>query len=489
MAKEEKRDLVYIMNPSCGWCKRSDPVVEELKKGGYDITILDVQNPNDAERANEIKSKYNARCGTPLFIDAESGNSVCGFRPKEILEQWADGKEIPAPTPPVRSPKNRDNADCGCGKKGDSSESNDIKNMLSPDIPFIKFEYVWLDGSSSKKLRSKVKFIDLKDLNAKSPEEMLSKLPELSFDGSSTGQSKTDSSDCILKPIKAIPYRIDRTPSFIILCEVMNPDGTPHKTNTRSKMRETLEKVAGNGMIFGIEQEFVLTDPFTGKPLGWDKYNSDTPPPQGDYYCGVGSDVTVGRDIVESFLIASAGAGIPLDGINAEVMLSQWEYQTKPKDALVASDELWITRFILQKVAERMKVGISYDPKLIDGDWNGSGGHINFSSEHMRKNADIDYMNLLCSSMSTYHDKAIEVYGVGNDRRLTGKNETSFVNNFSWGELDRTASIRIPSETVKNNGKGYLEDRRPSANFDPYEAFNYLLKVYNNINEELFVAN
>ena len=481
-----KNDLIYIMNPRCGWCKKSDPVVEELKKDGYDITTLDLQNPSDAERANEIKSKYNAKCGTPFFIDAESGNSVCGYRPKDILQQWAEGKEIPAPTPPKRNPKNKD--DCGCGAKN-APEGNDVKNIMSPDAPMIKFDYIWLDGGSPKRIRSRTKFIDMSSLNAVSPEDMLSKLPELSFDGSSTSQSETDSSDCILKPVKAVPFRVDRTPSFIVLCEVMNVDGTPHETNTRFKMRETIEKINTKDMIFGVEQEFVLTDPFTNKPLGWDKYDSDTPPDQGDYYCGVGSDVTVGRDIVETFTITSAGAGIHLDGVNSEVMLSQWEYQTRPKNALEASDELWITRFILQKVSERMKVGISYDPKLMEGDWNGSGGHINFSTEHMRKNADMDYMNLLCSSMSTYHDKAIEVYGEGNVRRLTGKNETSSIDKFTWGELDRTASIRIPAETVKNDGKGYLEDRRPSANFDPYMAFNYLLKVYNNINEELFVAN
>ena len=135
-----------------------------------------------------------------------------------------------------------------------------------------------------------------------------------------------------------------------------------------------------------------------------------------------------------------------------------------------------------------MHIAISYDPKPVEGDWNGSGAHINFSTKHMRESADMEYMNLICSSMGSYHTKSIEVYGNGNERRLTGKHETSSLENFSWGEMDRSASIRIPIATVKNNGKGHLEDRRPAANIDPYEAFAYLLGVTNNISEELFIA-
>jgi|19_taG_2_1085344.scaffolds.fasta_scaffold00081_30 thiol-disulfide isomerase/thioredoxin len=97
-----KPDLLYIMNPNCGWCKKSDPVVEEMRAKGHKITTLDVNDSDDLKRIEEVKSKYNVQCGTPLFIDAESGNAVCGFR-QDVLDKWADGEKIPPP-PPRPSP-------------------------------------------------------------------------------------------------------------------------------------------------------------------------------------------------------------------------------------------------------------------------------------------------------------------------------------------------------------------------------------------------
>jgi hypothetical protein len=95
-----KHDLLYIMSNSCGWCKKADPVVDELISDGHKITKLDVMIPAEAEKANAAKTKHNAQCGTPLFLDAETGNSVCGFREKDVLEKWANGEEIPKPPPP-----------------------------------------------------------------------------------------------------------------------------------------------------------------------------------------------------------------------------------------------------------------------------------------------------------------------------------------------------------------------------------------------------
>lgn len=98
------QDLLYVMSNTCGWCKKSDPVVAELKDEGFKITTLDVMNPEHQQRINEVKQKYNAQCGTPFFIDAESGNQVCGFREKDILTKWASGEEIPKPPQPKSPP-------------------------------------------------------------------------------------------------------------------------------------------------------------------------------------------------------------------------------------------------------------------------------------------------------------------------------------------------------------------------------------------------
>ena len=92
-------ELIYIMNPNCGWCKKSDPVIDEYKEEGVCITKLDVSNPEDGERAKEIMQKHNIRCGTPLFVNEATGANVCGFRGKDILDKWVNGEPIPAPPP------------------------------------------------------------------------------------------------------------------------------------------------------------------------------------------------------------------------------------------------------------------------------------------------------------------------------------------------------------------------------------------------------
>ena len=463
--------LLYIMNPNCGWCTKADPVVADLVEKGHKITTLNVTNPEEAQRAGEVQAKHKVQCGTPLFIDEKSGNMVCGFRP-DVLEKWASGEEIPAPPPrpvPQQQPQ---------------------QPPQQPQGPQItKLEYIWLDGHAPKNIRSKTRFIHLDRSKITSSDELLKAVPEWSFDGSSTKQASGES-DCILKPVKFAPNTTERarSASFVVLCEVMNPDGTPHSTNTRAKLKESIEDTELEDMWFGLEQEYTIVDRISGKPLGWSDYEDDTPPPQGNYYCGVGADTVEGRDLSESHAMACNSAGIPIQGTNAEVMLSQWEYQTEPQTPLDSSDNVWISRFFLQRLAERMGYSISYHPKPVEGPWNGSGAHINFSTTFMREHADIAYMNLICSSMEQYHKDAISCYGLDNDKRLTGEYETSSIDEISWGEMDRNASIRIPLSTINNDGSGYLEDRRPAANVDPYEAYQHLVNITASINEDMMIA-
>ena len=467
---KEKHDLLYIMNPNCGWCKKSDPVVDELRKDGYKITTLDVNKPEEAERANEAKAKHKAQCGTPLFLDAETGNMACGFKEKDVLEKWAKGEELPAPPPRPQQP-------------------NDAPNK-QPQIENVKLEYIWLDGSSPSQIRSKSKYQRMNMGNIGN--NILRMIPSWSFDGSSTNQADTENSDCILKPVKAVPNPLDppsrnngSTVSWIILCEVYTSDNTPHESNTRTSLIDAVKNTESD-MVIGFEQEYLMTNPVTGKPLGWEKYENETPPSQGDYYCGVGT--ANGRSLVDTHARLCNQAGISIFGTNAEVMLSQWEYQTAPKPAVMSADDVVLSRYILQRLAEDMNIAISYEPKPLKGDWNGSGGHINFSTGYMRSESDIAYLTLLCSSMEQYHEEALLYYGINNDERLTGKHETSSVDEFSWGESDRSSSVRIPVSTVQSGGKGYIEDRRPAANIDPYEAYTYLVNTISKINKELLIT-
>lgn len=327
----------------------------------------------------------------------------------------------------------------------------------------VLLEYVWLDGYQPEPtLRSKIKIIDRYCTN-------LNEVPEWGFDGSSTQQAEGSSSDCILKPIRLYdsPFESDQ----LVLCEVYNADGTPHSTNTRSNIASAKQKE----YWFGFEQEYTLMK--NGRPLEWPEDTTKYPKEQGDYYCGVGgSNIgSLGRKIMHEHTENCLIAGVSIHGTNAEVMLGQWEYQVFGRGAKKAADNAWIARYILYRTAEKYNVDVNIEPKPIKGDWNGNGMHTNFSNEQMRTTGGEQYIKSLCDKFEPTHEQHITDYGSKNDERLTGLHETQHISKFSYGVSDRGASIRIPMNLTQNNWKGYLEDRRPAGNADPYKVTNRIV--------------
>ena len=321
-------------------------------------------------------------------------------------------------------------------------------------------EYIWIDGyEPTANLRSKTKILD----NAVSS---VSDLPSWGFDGSSTLQAEGIDSDCMLKPVWFCKDPLRGGDNVLVMNEVCNPDGSPHKSNTRAPLVKLAEKFKDHDPWFGIEQEYTLMD---GKqPLGWPDEGYPERP-QGPYYCSVGSEDVAGRDIVEDHMHACLDAGIEISGINAEVMLGQWEYQVGPVGALEAGDQLWVARWLLERIGEDYGARVELHPKPIKGDWNGSGAHINYSTVAMREPGGLKVIEEACEKLGQNIDKHIAVYGADNDQRLTGLHETCSISEFRYGVSDRGASIRIPMGT-QNDGCGYLEDRRPASNVDPYKA-------------------
>ena len=330
----------------------------------------------------------------------------------------------------------------------------------------IMAEYIWLDGRKpTAKLRSKTKVIS-------GPVERVEDIPFWGFDGSSTEQAEGHFSDCMLQPVYFVQDPINKEPHILVMCEVLNADGTPHITNTRQFLRAAAEKYKDHDPLFGIEQEYTLYR--KEWPLGWPI--GGFPHPQGRYYCGVGHDEVHGRPLVEVHLKACLEAGIALSGINAEVMPAQWEFQVGTLGPLEVSDQLWLARWLLYRLGEEHQVYAKLDPKPMPGDWNGAGGHTNFSTNEMRKEGGLEYIKQTCEKLGRYHKQHIRVYGAENNLRLTGKHETCSINDFRYGISDRGASIRIPMATA-NAGKGYLEDRRPAANLDPYQICTALIET------------
>ena len=162
-------------------------------------------------------------------------------------------------------------------------------------------------------------------------------------------------------------------------------------------------------------------------------------------------------------------------------MPSQWEFQVGPCEGTDAGDHLWMARFLLHRVAEDFGAVVTFDPKPVAGDWNGSGAHTNFSTEAMRTpGKGLKAIENAVQKLSLKHAEHLEVYdpknGADNHRRLTGSHETSSFTGFSSGVANRGSSIRIPRQ-VAENGYGYLEDRRPSANCDPYRVTEMLVRT------------
>lgn len=346
-------------------------------------------------------------------------------------------------------------------------------------------EYIWIDGAEPvAKLRSKTKVLELPNQERSYGQIALEKLFELpvdlgvvpvwGFDGSSTNQAEGRSSDCILKPVRVVPDPLRGPDDILVLCEVLNSEGDPGKNNNRARASEVADKYASEEPLFGIEQEYTF---FKGRsPLGWPE--NGYPAPQGPFYCGVGADEVFGRDIVEDHMRACLKAGLPLAGVNAEVMPGQWEFQVGPSDTLAVGDFLWLARYLLYRIAEKHGVNVKLTPKPVDGDWNGAGAHTNFSTLNMRVDQGILICEDACQKLQASFEEIgfPKVYGHGYDDRLTGAHETCSSGQFKWGVGDRTASIRIPLH-VKANGKGYIEDRRPCANVDPYEVCAFLLET------------
>ncbi len=334
-----------------------------------------------------------------------------------------------------------------------------------------KLEYIWLDGGKPQQmLRSKTKIF--KDFSGS-----IEEVPRWSFDGSSTKQASGDASDCILNPVYLAkdPLRAD---GYLVMCEVLNADGSNHESNARATIEDD-----DQDFWFGFEQEYFLWNPETDRPLGFPK--GGYPAPQGPYYCSVGTGRAHGRAIVEAHLDACLQAGLNVEGINAEVAAGQWEFQIFAKGAKMAGDQIWIARYLLERIGENYAVSINWHCKpLGELDWNGSGMHANFSNSILRTAGSRDVYARICEAFRPLAAEHIEVYGFDNHLRLTGKHETAALTDFSYGASDRGASIRIPLATVEAGWKGYLEDRRPNSSADPYQVTARIIKTVKSVKFE-----
>ena len=322
-------------------------------------------------------------------------------------------------------------------------------------------EYIWLGGHNEFRSKNKIMTSDQEELK-------LNDIPEWNYDGSSTDQTFTEETEIIIKPVKLVksPFVLSNCVSYLVLCDTYDKNNMPIFNNYRHGAKDIFDMNLETEQWFGLEQEyFIIGDNI---PLNYKT--------QGQYYCGVGhGKYPLERKIVLEHLDACLCAGLEISGINAEVSHCQWEYQIGPCVGIDAADQLLLSRYILERIAEKYQVNINYEPKPFSK-INGSGCHVNFSTKQMREEGGIDIIYNAISNLESHHKEMILVSGENNEKRLTGHHETSSMNNFTYGIGTRHTSVRIPYNVFKE-GKGYLEDRRCAANMNPYIVSSTLFKI------------
>lgn len=325
----------------------------------------------------------------------------------------------------------------------------------------IVAEYIWIDGSGE--LRSKIRIISDKHVG-------LHMLPTWTFDGSSTKQAPVDNSEVVLRPVAMYNNPFHKG-GLIVLCETLMLDDNgkyiAHQTNTRHLAADVFNAGWKYDPWFGLEQEYYIFEVGTRIP-----YKCNTSP--GKYYCSTNSNYIRTRNFAEAHMDACIEAGLDIVGISAEKGPSQWKYRIGPILGICAADQLWVSRFVLCRLAEKFGVEICLDPKPLGTEWPGSACYTTFSTRQMRMPEGHTHIRKMLDVLKKDHTEHVKICGEDTVKRLTGEHDTAMYNAFSWGIGRRNVSVRIP-KAVHIADCGYIEDRRPSANVDPYRICASLL--------------
>ena len=320
-------------------------------------------------------------------------------------------------------------------------------------------EYIWID--KNEKFRSKIRIVN-----------SLNDITNWNYDGSSTGQANITSSEIILKPCKILKNPLLKSSnisisSVLVVCDTYDLSGSPLENNHRKNALEIFNKKLDEEPWFGLEQEYYMIYNTTNNiNTIEDIVGYDSKYVHGKYYCSPLEQNQISVKIAEEHMFACIEAGIKISGINAEVSPGQWEFQIGPCTGIDSGDDMFAARYLLEKIAIKYNVKISYNPKP-HPKLSGSGCHVNFSTKNMRIENGLDVIYETIKKLEINHEMDIKKYGKNNHLRLTGECETANINTFSSGVGSRDTSIRIGFDTF-NNKMGYFEDRRPAANIDPY---------------------
>jgi len=169
-------------------------------------------------------------------------------------------------------------------------------------------------------------------------------------------------------PDPATETRLDldlETPALhFMLCDSLNPDGTPWACCTRSFLKAALadlEKETGLRLRAAFEQELHLSGPgfVAGPPFSMEAIR------QGARFAGAA-------------VAALRLAGVEPETFEPEYGVAQFEYACPPVEGVAAADRALIAREAVREAARRLGLRASFTPKATPGGV-GNGLHIHVS--------------------------------------------------------------------------------------------------------------
>ena len=330
-----------------------------------------------------------------------------------------------------------------------------------------KLEYIWLDGYEPvPNLRGKTRVKEFDSF------PKLEELPMWGFDGSSTRQAEGHSSDCMLKPVAVFPDPAKKN-GALVMCEVLH---ARRHAAPEQHPRDDPRTIRTPGSASSRNTSSTRTAcRSASRPAAASRLRRASTTPAS----ATRTSATSPARSWSTHLDLCLDAGINHEGINAEVAKGQWEFQIFGKGSKTAADQMWVARYLLMRLCEKYGVDVNFHCKPLgkDVDWNGSGMHSNFSTKHMREVGGKEYFEKLMAAFDKYKNEHIAVYGPDNHLRLTGLHETQSIDKFNYGVANRGASVRVPHSFVNNGYKGYLEDRRPNSQGDPYKIAGRILQT------------
>mmetsp|Transcript_63810 Transcript_63810/g.73160 ORF Transcript_63810/g.73160 Transcript_63810/m.73160 type:complete len:370 (+) Transcript_63810:112-1221(+) len=313
----------------------------------------------------------------------------------------------------------------------------------------IMVEYIWIGARGPSDMRSKSMALDTRDFGENGP--TVEDLRVWNFDGSSTNQAPGYDSEVLLVPRKVYRDPFNRGGNLLVLCETRDNLSEPLPSNFRDVAKDVTLSHSEERSQVSFTQQYVLASPNSvlKRPVSWPL--KGYPQPEGKYYCGVGPTNVSNRKIMEDHYKICLYAKINITSYNAGAMLGQWCYEIGASEVLTACDDLWMSRWLLMRLAEGYNCNAVFDYRLVKGDWSPSTAITSFSTVAMRGRAGLKAIETATTCLKSKHSDLVPLFGLGRTDR---------------DDCDGSL-VTIPSETMKAS-KGFLRDARMTANFDPY---------------------